>query len=96
MRFEPIFDRVLIRRVDSDLKKKFTKAGLELPDTVDSAYKASQGILLKCGDGCHESVKSLIGQEVLFCGYAGDEIKLNGEEFLLANHKDILGGVYDQ
>lgn len=91
--FEPIFDRILIRRVDSNLQKKTEAIGLVLPDKVKDEYKAMQGVLIKCGPECHESVHALLGKEVLFNRFSGDEIKLNGEEFLLATDRDIFGGI---
>lgn len=95
IRFEPIFDRVLIKRNDSALQKKTEKAGLILPDNVSEKYKSSIGTLVKCGDGCAEEVKALTGKLVLFARYSGDEIKLNDEEFLLATDRDIFGGIDD-
>lgn len=93
--FTPIFDRVLIKRHDSALKKKTEKAGLIMPDTVDDKYKSSIGTLVKCGEDCHEDVQNLLGKSVLFARYSGDEIKLNDEEFLLATDRDIFGGIDD-
>lgn len=95
-KFTPIFDRVVIKRVDSSLKSNATKAGLVLPDTVSESYKSSQGILVMCGDSCADEVKDLIGKEILFARYSGDEIKLNGEEFLLATDRDVFGGLNDE
>lgn len=95
IKFTPIFDRVLIRRIDSALKRKTEKAGLILPETVDDKYKASQGILELCGESCADEVKDLLGKQVLFARYSGDEITLNGEEFLLATDRDIFGGIDD-
>lgn len=88
-----IFDRVLIERSDSNTQKKMAKSGLILPDTVE--YKASQGRLIQCGDGCDDAVKALVGKDVLFTKFSGDEVKLNGKEFLLATDRDILGGLED-
>ena len=93
IKFEPIFDRVLIKRSDSALEKKTGKAGLVLPDSVKDKYKASIGTLVKCGADCHEDVQNLLGKTVLFARYSGDEIKLNDEEFLLATDRDIFGGI---
>jgi len=95
IKFEPIFDRVLIKRADSSLQKKVSKVGLVLPDNMKDNYKASQGTLVKCGGGCDDEVKDLLGREVLFNRYSGDEITLNGEEFLLASDRDIFGGLED-
>ena len=91
--FTPIFDRVLIKRHDSNLKKKTEKVGLILPDTVNADYKASEGTLVKCGGGVHESVADLLGKTVLFNRFSGDEIKLNGEEFVLCADVDVFGGL---
>lgn len=91
--FEPIFDRVLIKRVESGMQKRTEAAGLILPDKVKDDYKSMQGILIKCGETCSETVQSLVGKEVLFNRYSGDEIKLNGEEFLLATDADIFGEI---
>lgn len=91
--FTPIFDRVLIRRKDSALKQKIEKSGLYLPDAIDEKYKSSEGILVKCGEDCHPDVLALLNKPVLFARYSGDEIKLNGEEYLLATDKDIFGGI---
>lgn len=91
--FTPIFDRVLIRRLGSGLQKKTEKAGLILPDTISEKYKSSEGLLVKCGEDCHPDVKDLLDKPVLFARYSGDEIMLNGEEYLLATDKDIFGGI---
>lgn len=93
--FTPIFDRILIKRHDSALQKNTEKAGLILPDSVTDKYKSSMGILVMCGEDCHDDVKALLGKSVLFARYSGDEIKLNGEEFLLATDRDIFGGIDD-
>jgi chaperonin GroES len=91
--FTPIFDRVLIRRTDSALQKKTEKAGLIIPDTIKEKYQSSEGVLVKCGLDCHPDVLKLIDKPVLFARYSGDDIKINGEEYLLATDKDIFGGI---
>lgn len=91
--FHPIFDRVLIRRQDSGLQKKTEKAGLILPEKIKDSYKSSEGVLVKCGEDCHPDVHALLGKTILFARYSGDEITINGEEFLLATDKDIFGGI---
>ncbi len=91
--FTPIFDRVLIKRSDSSLNKKAGKAGLIVPDSVSDKYKSSQGTLVLVGDDCADVVKDLLGKQVLFARYSGDEIMLDGEEYLLATDRDIFGGI---
>lgn len=93
--FTPIFDRVLIERDESSLSKKVAGGGLVLPDSVKDKYKASQGTLLKCGDECHKTVKELLGKKILFARYSGDDITLDGKEYLLASDRDIFGGIDD-
>lgn len=95
-KFTPIFDRVVIKRVDSALKKKTDKAGLILPDTVKDTYQASQGTLLQCGNTCADEVKALVGKEVLFAGFSGQDMKIDGEDVLLATDRDIFGGLDDK
>lgn len=89
--FAPIFDRVLIKRDKSALERKVQKAGLLTPDTVKDSYKSSEGVLVKCADGCDERVKKLTGKRILFARYMGDDIKVGEEEFVLCTDADIFG-----
>lgn len=93
IQFTPIFDRILIKRCDSATKRRMAQSGLVLPDNAE--YKASEGVLVACGDDCSDIVKDLLGKTVLFARYSGDDIKLNGEEFLIATDRDIFGGLED-
>lgn len=90
-KFDPVFDRVLIKREKSALERKVSKAGLLAPDTVKDSYKSSEGILIKCSDDCDERVKALSGKRILFARYAGDDIKVHDEEFVLATDTDVFG-----
>lgn len=92
-KFTPIFDRVVIKRSDSNLKKNADKSGIILPDTVKNSYEAVQGVLLKCGDTCADEVKALVGKEVLFAGFSGQDMEIDGEKVLLATDRDIFGGL---
>lgn len=89
--FEPIFDRVLIKRDVSALERRTTNAGLIMPDTAKDNYKSSEGYLIKCSDTCDERVRALVGKRILFARFSGDDIKVNGEEFVLAMDEDIFG-----
>ena len=91
--FNPIFDRVLIKRDTSALQKKTDKAGIILPDTIKGKYQASEGILYKCGSDCHTDVLALLGKQVLFSKFSGDDIVIGGQEYVLATDKDIFGGI---
>lgn len=89
--FDPIFDRVLIKREKSALERKVSKAGLIAPDTVKDNYKSSEGVLIKCAPDCSDAVKELTGKRILFARYMGDDIKVAEEEFVLCTDKDIFG-----
>jgi len=91
--FNPIFDRVLIKRSTSALQKKVERAGLITPDTIKEKYQSSEGVLVKCGDSCDDIVKSMIGKDILFARYSGDDIKIGDDEFVLATDKDIFGEI---
>lgn len=91
--FDPIFDRVLIKRDTSALQRKSEKAGIIVPDTVKGKYQASEGVLIKYGSDCHPDVQALCGKPVLFSKFSGDDIVIGGEEYVLATDKDIFGGI---
>lgn len=89
--FEPIFDRILIAREKSALERRMENSKILAPDTVKDAYKSSEGILIKCAMDCDMQVKRLVGKRVLFARYSGDDIKVNGQEFVLATDSDVFG-----
>ena len=60
---------------------------------IKDNYKSSEGILIKCADDCDERVKNLTGKRILFARYSGDDIKIDGEEFVLATDSDIFGSL---
>ena len=91
--FNPIFDRVLIKRDDSSLLKKMTKSGLELPDKLKDSYQSSLGTLLKAGHTCCDEVKEMVGKTIAFAKYSGDDFEINGETFFLASEADIFGTI---
>ena len=93
--FNPIFDRVLIKRDTSALQKKTDKAQLILPDSVKDKYQASEGTLVKCGSECHPDVLDLLNKPVLFSKFSGDDVVIGGQEYVLATDKDIFGGIVD-
>ncbi len=92
MNIRPLFDRVLVRRVEEPQR---TKSGLYLPDTAKE--KPVQGEVLAVGQGRIQddgktvplSVKE--GDRIVFGKYAGTEVKVDGEELLILREDDILG-----
>lgn len=87
MGIKPIGDRVLVEPVTAE---EVTKSGIVLPDTIDKEKKA-EGKILAVGVG--EKVSKLglsVGQKIIFGQYAGDEVKVDGKEYKIINHEDIL------
>jgi chaperonin GroES len=96
MKFRPLHDRVVVRRITADEK---TKGGIIIPDTAQE--KPQEGEVTAVGPGGRDENGKLIpidvktGDHVLFGKWSGTEIKLDGEELLIMKESDILG-VIDQ
>ncbi len=91
LKIRPLGDKVLVKRVEAEAK---TAGGIVLPDTAKE--KPKRGIVQAVGDGklldSGERSKMQVakGNEVLFSSYAGTEIKVDGEEFLIIDESEIL------
>ena len=83
MKFVPLYDRVLVKRVDEVNK---TSGGIIIPDTAKE--KPSEGIV-EDGKLIPMSVKA--GDRILFAKWSGTEVKLNGEDRLIIKESEILG-----
>ena len=92
MKFRPLHDRVLVRRVDSDTK---TAGGIIIPDTAQE--KPMEGEVLEVGSGARDETCKLVqldvkkGDKILFGKWAGTEVKMNGEDYLIMKESDIMG-----
>ncbi|HEY7763979.1 MAG TPA: co-chaperone GroES [Aestuariivirgaceae bacterium] len=92
MKFRPLHDRVVVRRVEEDTK---TKGGIIIPDTAQE--KPMQGEIIAVGPGGRDETGKLIpidvkpGDFVLFGKWSGTEVKLEGEELLIMKESDIMG-----
>ncbi len=92
MGFRPLHDRVLVRRVESEMK---TAGGIIIPDTAQE--KPSEGEVIATGsgmkaeDGKLTALDVTAGDKVLFGKWSGTEIKVDGEELLIMKESDILG-----
>ena len=92
MKFRPLHDRVLIRRVESNNK---TTGGIIIPDTVKE--KPQEGEVVAVGSGIRKDDGSLISldvkknDKVLFGKWSGTEVKINSEELLIMKESDIMG-----
>jgi chaperonin GroES len=95
MKFRPLQDRVLIKRLEEDVAK--TKGGLYIPDSAKE--KPQQGKVMAVGKGRVNDEGKITpldvktGDKVLFGKYSGSEIKVDGEELLIMREEDILGVV---
>ena len=92
MKFRPLYDRILVERVESEEK---TKGGIIVPDTAKE--KPQQGKVIAVGHGKRLEDGKLIplevkaGDTILFGKYSGSEIKLEGNEYLIMKEDDVLG-----
>jgi chaperonin GroES len=92
MKFRPLGDRVVIRRVKEDQK---TAGGIIIPDTVQE--KPQEGEVISVGPGAlDDNGKRVVpevkaGNRVLFGKWSGTEVKLDGEEILIMKESDIMG-----
>jgi chaperonin GroES len=92
MKFRPLQDRILVKRVEEETK---TAGGIFIPETAKE--KPQQGEIVAVGNGKKtDDGKVLpldlkVGDKVLFGKYSGSEIKLDGDDFLIMREDDILG-----
>jgi chaperonin GroES len=92
MKFRPLGDRVVVRRVKEDQK---TAGGIIIPDTV--VEKPQEGEVISVGPGALDDAgKRLVpevktGDVILFGKWSGTEVKIDGEELLIMKESDILG-----
>lgn len=92
MKVRPLYDRILIKRVDEEEK---TAGGLYIPDTAKE--KPMEGLVIAVGKGKTTEDGKLVkldvkaGDRILFGKYAGTEVKINGVEHLIMREDDILG-----
>jgi chaperonin GroES len=85
--FKPLADRVLVEPVQAETK---TASGIIIPDTAKE--KPQRGVVIAAGPGKKdEPVTVKTGDTVLYGKYAGTEIKIDGDEFLMMREEDILG-----
>ena len=94
MKFRPLGDRVVVRRIEEEAK---TAGGIIIPDTAKE--KPSQGEIISVGPGAlDENGKRVVpevkaGDVVLFGKWSGTEVKIDGEELLIMKESDIMGVV---
>lgn len=91
LKVRPLGEKVLVKRVEAEDK---TAGGIVLPDTAKE--KPKRGMVQAVGDGKlldtgkRSALQVKKGDQVLFSSYAGTEIKVDGEEYLIMDEGDIL------
>jgi chaperonin GroES len=92
MKFRPLHDRVVVRRLDAEEK---TAGGIIIPDTAKE--KPQQGEVIAAGPGARDEngkVQPLdvkVGDRVLFGKWSGTEVRIDGEDLLIMKESDIMG-----
>ena len=94
MKFRPLHDRVLVRRIEENEK---TAGGIIIPDTAKE--KPQEGEIIAVGSGVRSDDGKVtpldvkVGDRVLFGKYSGTEVRIDGEDLLIMSESDILGVV---
>jgi chaperonin GroES len=92
MKFRPLHDRVMVRRVEQDER---TRGGIIIPDTAKE--KPMEGEVVAVGPGARDETGKLQpldvkpGDRILFGKWSGTEVKLDGEELLIMKESDVMG-----
>ena len=92
MKFRPLHDRVVVRRVKNEEK---TAGGIIIPDTAQE--KPQEGTIIAVGAGVRNEAGALVpldvkaGDTVLFGKWSGTEVKIDGEELLIMKESDVMG-----
>ena len=92
MKFRPLHDRVVVRRIEGEDK---TKGGIIIPDTAKE--KPQEGEVIAVGPGARDESGKLVtldvqaGDRVLFGKWSGTEVKIDGEDLLIMKESDVMG-----
>ncbi|MDT6998156.1 co-chaperone GroES [Burkholderia cenocepacia] len=92
MQIRPLYDRVIVKRIE---QQRTTASGIVIPDSA--AERPEQGEVIAIGsgrllqDGSQRPLQLQVGDQVLFGKYAGQTVKVNGEELLVMREEDVMG-----
>jgi chaperonin GroES len=96
MKFRPLHDRVVVRRLDAEEK---TAGGIIIPDTAKE--KPMEGEVIAVGPGARDEQGQIValdvkaGDRILFGKWSGTEVKISGEELLIMKESEIMGIIED-
>ncbi len=94
MKFRPLHDRIVVRRLESEEK---TRGGIIIPDTAKE--KPQEGEVVAVGPGARNDQGQVValdvkvGDRILFGKWSGTEIKIDGEDYLIMKESDVMGVV---
>ena len=93
MNIKPLFDRVVIKNIETE---ETTKSGIVLPGTAKEKPQMAEIVAAGPGgmvDGKEVVMQVKVGQKVIYSKYAGNEVKMDGEEYMIIRQSDILAVV---
>jgi chaperonin GroES len=92
MRIRPLYDRIVVKRID---EQETTRSGIIIPDSAQEKPQEAEVVAVGNGkrleDGKVVPLDVKAGDRILFGKYSGNEIRLDGEEYLIMREDDILG-----
>jgi len=92
MKIRPLYDRIVVKRID---EQETTRSGIIIPDSAQEKPQEAQIVAVGNGkrleDGKLVSLDVKVGDRILFGKYSGNEIRVDGEEYLIMREDDILG-----
>ena len=92
MKIRPLYDRIVVKRID---EQETTRSGIIIPDSAQEKPQEAEVIAVGNGkrleDGTLVALDVKAGDRILFGKYSGNEIRLDGEEYLIMREDDVLG-----
>ena len=92
MKIRPLYDRIVVKRID---EQETTRSGIIIPDSAQEKPQEAEVIAVGNGkrleDGTLVALDVKAGDRILFGKYSGNEIRLDGEDYLIMREDDILG-----
>ena len=95
MKLAPLGDRVVLKQLEAE---ETTKSGIVLPGNAQEKQQQAEIIAVGPGgivDGKEVEMQVAVGDKVIYSKYAGTEVKLDGEEFIVVRQNDIVAKVVD-
>jgi len=94
MKVTPLGDRILVQRLEAE---EVTAGGIVLPDSAKEKPKEGKVVAVGSGrildDGTRSSMQLKAGDRIIFSSYAGNEVTIDGEEYLIMSEDDVLAKV---